>query len=115
MPLGRPKDSQGKDWVALTLAIGIATAINCLTVAVLWDAIVSAGPGLSENATQVLTAAFGGMVGVLGSYIGFKASGYKESVDSGPAAELERNLPERAPSADPSAPSEMLHPDSESE
>jgi len=64
---------RGKDWVAMTLAVGIATAVNAITVAVLWDAIHSAGPGLSDNATQVMVAAFGGIIGVLGSYIGFRA------------------------------------------
>lgn len=65
--------TRGRDWVAVILAIGIATAINVITVAVLYDAIASAGPGLSENATQVLTTAFAGMVGVLGGYVGVKA------------------------------------------
>lgn len=72
-PLGRPKEAHGKDWVALTLAIGISTAVNVITFAVLYDAIMSEGPGLSENATQVLVAAFGGMIGVIGSYVGYRA------------------------------------------
>lgn len=72
-PLGRPKEAHGKDWVALTLAIGISTAVNFITLAVLYDAIMSEGPGLSENATQVLVAAFGGMIGVIGSYVGYRA------------------------------------------
>jgi len=60
--------------VALTLAIGISTAVNLLTIAVLWDALTNPeASGLSENATQVLTTAFGGMIGVLGAYLGFKA------------------------------------------
>jgi hypothetical protein len=41
--------------------------------AVLYDAIRSEGPGLSENATQILTGAFGGIIGVLGSYLGYRA------------------------------------------
>jgi len=64
---------KGRDVVAVVLAIGIATAINAVTLGVLYDAIRSAGPGLSENATQVLTTAFGGIIGVLGAYLGFKA------------------------------------------
>lgn len=62
-----------KDWVAITLAVGLATAINCMTFGILYDAIHSSEPGISENATQILTTAFGGIIGVLGSYIGFKA------------------------------------------
>ena len=91
-PLGLPKETHGKDWVALTLAIGISFAINTITIAVLWDAIRSAGPGLSENATQVLVAAFGGIIGVLGSYIGFRAGAVsQQKVD-----EAER-IPELTP------------------
>jgi len=60
-------------WVAVILAVGIATAVNLITIAVLYDAIFSQGPGLSENATQVLTTAFGGIIGVLGAYVGYKA------------------------------------------
>jgi len=61
-------------WVAIILAVGIATAVNLITIAVLYDAIFSQGPGLSENATQVLTTAFGGIIGVLGAYVGYKAA-----------------------------------------
>jgi len=63
----------GKDYAALILAVGLATAINLITAAVLYDAIFSEGPGLSENATQILTTAFGGIIGVLGSYVGYRA------------------------------------------
>jgi hypothetical protein len=62
-----------RDWVAVLLAVGIATAVNVITAAVLYDAIFSQGPGLSDNATQLLTTAFGGIIGVLGSYVGFRA------------------------------------------
>jgi hypothetical protein len=65
---------QGRQWVGIILAIGLALAVLCVTVGVLYDAIVSAGPGLSDNATQVLTTAFGGIIGVLGSYIGYEAA-----------------------------------------
>jgi hypothetical protein len=64
---------RGHTAVAVVLAVGLASAVNFITIAVLWDAVRSAGPGLSENATQVLTTAFGGMIGVLGSYIGYRA------------------------------------------
>ena len=72
-PLGRPNRPSGKDWVALTLAAGIVVALTLITVGVVYDAIASQGPGLSENATQILTGAFGGIIGVLGSYIGYRA------------------------------------------
>ena len=59
--------------VAVLLAVCIATAVNVITLAVLYDAIFSQGPGLSENATQILTTAFGGIIGVLGAYLGYRA------------------------------------------
>jgi len=42
-------------------------------VAILWDALFHSDPGLSENATQVIIAAFTGITGVLGGYIGGRA------------------------------------------
>lgn len=56
----------------MIVACGLAIAVNLLCLAAVWDAIANSS-GLSENATQVLTSAFGGMVGVLGAYLGFKA------------------------------------------
>lgn len=88
-PLGKPTESHGKDWVALVLTVGLCTAINSLTIAVLWDAIVGEQPGLSENATQILVASFGGMIGVIGSYIGYRAGSIdkrteaESSIDNG--------------------------------
>ena len=62
-----------RDVVAVILAVGIATALNVIVFAVLYDAIRSEGPGLSENATQILTGWGGGIIGVLGAYIGYRA------------------------------------------
>src|SRR5262245_51330304 len=65
--------TERRDVVALVLALGLVVAVNLITFAVLYDAIASQGPGLSENATQILTGAFGGIVGLLGGYLGYKA------------------------------------------
>lgn len=69
--------SPSRDWVALTLAIGVATALNLITIAVLiaaWYRGQRTGDyALSENATQVLIAAFGGFIGILGGYVGGSA------------------------------------------
>lgn len=54
------------------VAVGLSTSVNVITFAAVWNAVEN-GQGLSENATQVLTAAMGGMVGLLGGYLGFKA------------------------------------------
>lgn len=66
------EEPQGRDLVAVVLAIGLATALNFLTLGVLWDA-VNHHEGVSENGTQLLGAVFSGIVGVLGSYVGFRA------------------------------------------
>lgn len=66
-------EPRGREWVALVLAIGISMAVILITAASMYDAVRSDTPGLSENATQVLTAAFSGGFGVLGSYVGYRA------------------------------------------
>lgn len=70
-----------RDWVAIILAIGLATALNLLVVAVAYDAIRSQGPGLSENATQILTGWGGGIIGILGAVFGY-AAGEKQGFDA---------------------------------
>ncbi len=57
----------------MILAVGLAVALNLLMFAVLWDALRSDTPGLSENATQVVLAGFAGMTGLLGGYLGGRA------------------------------------------
>jgi hypothetical protein len=71
---GKPaEEGWARDWVSIIIAIGLASAVNCITIAVLFDAVRSSQPGLSENATQVLTGAFGGMIGILGAQLGYRA------------------------------------------
>lgn len=62
----------GRDAVAVVLSIGVATALNMITAAALVDAITSEDPGLSDNATQILTGGFGGVLGVLAAYLGYR-------------------------------------------
>jgi len=62
----------GRDRVALALAVGLALGIVIICTAVAINAVQHAEP-LSDNATQVLTAAFAGIVGALGAYLGFRA------------------------------------------
>ena len=63
----------GSYLVAAILAVGMCTALNAFTIAVLIDALSSAEPGLSENATQILTGWGGGIVGVIGAVVGYQA------------------------------------------
>ena len=67
----KPPARAARDWVAVILAVGFTIAINVVTFATMIVAINDRP--LSENATQLLTAAFGGVIGVLGSYLGFRA------------------------------------------
>lgn len=71
-----PSKSRGtSDVVAIILAVGIALALNIITVALLYAALARYRAGaelsLSENGVQLLTGWGGGIIGVLGSYIGF--------------------------------------------
>jgi hypothetical protein len=68
--------------IGMVLAIGLCTALNLLVFAVCYDAVMSAGPGLSENATQILTGWGGGIVGVIGSLLGYQA-GIRGTEDKG--------------------------------
>jgi hypothetical protein len=80
------------DWVAIVLAFGIAFALNIITIAamaiVLWQSLhggEGAVPqGLGENTTQVLTGWGGGMLGVLGAYVGYQFGKIKGGKDDGP-------------------------------
>jgi hypothetical protein len=72
--------------VAVILAVGMCTAINIFCVGVLVDALYSDDPGLSENATQILTGWGGGIIGVIGALVGYK-SGENRMRDEEDAAE----------------------------
>ena len=74
-----------RDWVALIIAIGTATGLNLIIVAVIVDAWSPQVVGsLSENATQIITGALGGSIGILGSYLGsrgWEQSGQEKGTD----------------------------------
>lgn len=82
-------DDRRRETVAIILAVGVATGLNLITLAALIDAVWSSDPGLSENATQILTGAFGGVLGVLGAYVGYRA-GATSRVDDEAAAKVGR-------------------------
>jgi hypothetical protein len=62
-----------RELVALVLAIGLAASLLLIVAAVMYDAVRSDTPGLSENATQILTGWGGGIIGIVGSYLGYRA------------------------------------------
>jgi hypothetical protein len=61
--------------VAIVLAGGMAIALNIITIALLYAAIVRLGvdpdSGLSDNGVQVLLAWGGGIISVLAGYVGY--------------------------------------------
>jgi len=67
---------RGTEWVAIIIAVGFVLGFNLFCFAVLYTAIQNDAP-LSENATQVLTGWGGGMVGLLGGFVGGGFVGYK--------------------------------------
>jgi hypothetical protein len=101
-PLSRPERVRrrslevGRDLAALVIAIGLATAVCSITFAVLYDAIAHPqDAGLSDNATQVLTAAFGGIIGILGTYVGFNSATNRSTAqeEKGQPDDLDRTNP----------------------
>jgi ABC-type nickel/cobalt efflux system permease component RcnA len=70
-----PRKGRSSDLVAVILAASIGLALNVVVIAILWAAAqrlgVDVNSGISENGTQLLTGWGGGIIGVLGSYIGF--------------------------------------------
>jgi H+/Cl- antiporter ClcA len=60
------------DVVAFTLAISLGLGVILIMVAVLIQVLEHQEPvqTLGENTTQVLTAIIGGLIGVLGGYVG---------------------------------------------
>jgi hypothetical protein len=65
------------DHVALVLAVALALAVVLILVTAIVNVVdrQAPTPTLGENTTQVLTSAVGGIVGVLGAYVGYTFSG----------------------------------------
>jgi hypothetical protein len=63
------------DLVALVLAISLGLTMFMIALAAIINVTIEKNPTptLGENTTQVFTAAIGGVIGVLGSYIGYRA------------------------------------------
>lgn len=70
-----PKPKGTADWVAIILAAGVSLSLLILVGGAAFVAvahITDVGENnLGENVTQVLTGWGGGMIGVLGAYIGY--------------------------------------------
>ena len=64
-----------RDWAVLVLASAFGAALLVVTAAILWAATHNGQPGLAVTQADVelLMAWGGGIIGVLGAYIGFRA------------------------------------------
>lgn len=60
--------------MAIILAVGVSIALICFVIGIEVNATYRVIP-LSENATQVLTAAFSGIIGGLAGYLGGRGAG----------------------------------------
>ena len=63
----------GVDLVALVLAVALGVTVVLIMVSALINVVdhQAPTPTLGENTTQVLTSAIGGVVGILGAYVGY--------------------------------------------
>lgn len=93
------KPRSTSDLIAIFLAGGLSLAIISLVVGVSWAAIQHGNTAatLSDNEAGVLQVAFGGVIGVLGAWVGYRAgNGHEEQEPEPPWPELppeERTLP----------------------
>ena len=62
------------DVVAFVLALSLFAAVVMIGTSVIVNVVSHKNPTptLSENTSQVMTALFGGIIGILGSYVGFR-------------------------------------------
>jgi len=76
------------DVVAFVLAVVLGLSLVLIITTALVGVLDRSQPTLGENTTQILTAGLSGIVGVLGSYIGFRAhrSNVKKSEDEPPSS-----------------------------
>ena len=71
--------------MALVLAVSLGLISSLILVVTLVQIIDHQTPDLtlSENATQILIAAIGGLTGLLGGYVGFSVKGRKDADGEG--------------------------------
>lgn len=72
----RRRNFTGVDIVAIILALGLSVLVVMIIIATIVQILNNSKDvpeiQLSENSTQILIAAIGGIVGVLGGYVGYR-------------------------------------------
>lgn len=64
--------------IGVILAAGLITFLVLFGAAVLWNSLFHENADISENATQVLSTAIGGIIGVLAGFVGGMEVGRKQ-------------------------------------
>jgi hypothetical protein len=69
--------------VAVILACTLVLGVLLITVTSIANVVTHQVPtqALGENTTQILTSVLGGIVGVLGGYVGFKTRRKEDGLD----------------------------------
>ena len=70
-----PRRRAPKDWAVIILAAALGAALIVVTTAILYTAVNNGKGGLAvtETDVQLLTGWGGGIIGILGAYVGFRA------------------------------------------
>ena len=65
-----------RDWAVIILAASLGVALVVVTAAIVYTAVNNPRGGLAVNETdvQLLTGWGGGIIGIIGAYVGFRAS-----------------------------------------
>jgi len=71
MPEKLKRQREAADIAAIILAGGLVIAVIVITTSVLVNTFQDEGAGLGENTTQVLLTCLGGILALLGSFIGY--------------------------------------------
>ena len=71
----------GRDLVALLLAFALLLAVVLVCVSLLYAVIVNERRSVSDAANNLLTMLFGGIIAILGGYIGASMNGKEQEHD----------------------------------
>ena len=103
-PEPKPPKGEHAGRVAVILAIGISVALNIITCALLYAAIIRLGidstTGLSDNGVQVLLAWGGGIISVLAGYVGYIVGKKNGQAEKAAETKPEPPKPVEPPSTD---------------
>src|SRR5262245_22732329 len=81
-----------RDYTVVILAVAVGTGVNFIVIAVMYDAIQQ-GAEISDNAVQLLSVIFGGLIGLLASYVGFVSGRRSQAGTPEPPGEQPREPP----------------------